>query len=196
MQERLLDINNTEDAKKIAEGCRKNDRKFRQMLYNQTFTKMIGVCLRYSADYDEAMDYVQEGYLKVFDKIVKYQDTGSLVAWVKTIIVNNLIDSMRKSSKYKFTDIDSNPIDGADDSDEELEKIAENEKNAARLVELIQNLSPAYRTVFNMYIVEELPHKEIAERLGITIGTSKSNFAKAKMKLKQMYIEKYGNIYE
>lgn len=196
MREEILDINKSNDAKVIVDGCKKNDRHYQQLLYNQTFTKMIGACLRYSSDYDEAMDFVQDGYVKVFEKIQKYQDTGSVVAWIKAIIVNNLIDSMRKSSKYQFTDIDTTPIDGTDDTDEELEKIAENEKSAQRIVELIQDLTPAYRTVFNMYVVEELSHKQIADKLGITEGTSKSNLAKAKIRLKQMYIEKYGNIYE
>lgn len=196
MREILLDINNADDAKQIVVGCQKNDRKFQQMLYNQTFTKMIGACLRYASNYDEAMDFVQDGYIKVFEKIKNYQDTGSIVAWIKTIIVNNMIDAIRKSSKYSYTDIDKTQIDGTDDSDEELEKIAENEKNASRIVELLQELSPAYRTVFNMYIVEELSHKEIADRLGISEGTSKSNLSKAKVKLKQMYHKKYGNLYE
>lgn len=196
MRERTLDINKTDDARVIVDGCKKNDRRYQQMLYNQTFTKMIGACLRYSSDYDEAMDFVQEGYIKVFEKILMYQDTGSLVGWIKTIIVNNLLDAMRKSSKCQFSDIDTTPIEGEDDSEEVLEKIAEDDKNAQRIVELVQDLPPAYRTVFNMYVVEDIPHKQIAEKLGITEGTSKSNFAKAKMKLKQMYIEKYGNIYE
>ena len=192
MLKRELDINNAKDAMVIVEGCVKNDRRYQQMLYTQTFTKMIGACLRYSSDYDEAMDYVQEGYVKVFDKIDSYQPTGSLVSWIKQIIVNNLIDSLRRSSKLQFSVVDENKIDDAEDSDDELERIAENEKNAERIIGLIQELSPAYRAVFNMYVVEELSHKEIADKLGISIGASKSNLAKAKIRLKQMFIDKYG----
>jgi len=192
MLKRELDINNANDAMVIVEGCVKNDRRYQQMLYTQTFTRMIGVCLRYSSDYDEAMDYVQEGYVKVFDKIESYQPTGSLVSWIKQIIVNNLIDSLRKSSKLQFSVVEENKIESTDDSDDELERIAENEKNAERIIGLIQELSPAYRAVFNMYVVEELSHKEIADKLGISVGASKSNLAKAKIRLKQMFIDKYG----
>ncbi|MBO7133181.1 MAG: sigma-70 family RNA polymerase sigma factor [Bacteroidales bacterium] len=192
MQKEKLDIYNADDAMKIVEGCVKNDRQCQQILYNQTFTKMIGACLRYSSSYDEAMDFVQEGYIKVFDKIGGYQPSGSLVSWVKQIIVNNMISLMRKTPKYKFSDIDEIQIDSDDAGNDDLERIAQNEKNAARIVELLQNLTPAYRVVFNMYVVEELSHPEIAERLGISVGTSKSNLAKAKMRLKQMFIDKYG----
>ena len=192
MRKEKLDINNADDAMLIVKGCVKNDRKYQQILYNQTFSKMIGACMRYSSDYDEAKDYVQEGYVKVFDRIGSYQPTGSLVSWIKRIIVNNLIDSLRKKAKFKFSDIDDMQIDSADDSDEVLERIARKEQNAGRIVELLQKLSPMYRTVFNMYVVEELSHNQIAERLGISVGTSKSNLAKAKMRLKQMFIDKYG----
>ncbi|MBO7652278.1 MAG: RNA polymerase sigma factor [Bacteroidales bacterium] len=192
MRKEKLDIYNVNDAMAIVEGCVKNDREYQQILYKQTFTKMLGTCLRYSSDYEEAMDYVQEGYIKVFDKIASYQPTGSLVAWIKRIIVNNLIDSLRKKSKFQYSDMDEMQIEDDNDSSEELERIAAKEQNASRIVELLQELSPVYRTVFNMYVVEELSHTEIAERLGISVGTSKSNLAKAKMRLKQMFIDKYG----
>jgi RNA polymerase sigma-70 factor (ECF subfamily) len=130
--------------------------------------------------------------VKVFDKIGGYQPSGSLVSWIKRIIVNNVIDSLRKSSKQQFSEIEEERTDYVDDSDEELERIAQDDKNAGRIVELIQKLSPVYRTVFNMYVVEELSHNEIASRLGISVGASKSNLAKAKMRLKQMFIDKYG----
>jgi len=192
MRNEVLDINNAGDARTIVEGCVKNDRKYQQILYKQTFTKVMGACLRYSSNYDEAMDFVQDGYLKVFENIGSYKPSGSLTSWVKRIVVNNLIDSLRKASKVHFSDIDDMQLEGADDSDAELERIAAKEKNAGRIVELLQDLSPAYRTVFNMYVVEDLSHNEIADRLGISVGTSKSNLAKAKMRLKQMFIDKYG----
>ena len=113
------------------------------------------------------------------------------MSWIKHIIVNNLIDSLRRS-RQQFTEIEEERTDYTDDSDDELERIAQNDKNAARIVELLQKLTPAYRMVFNMFVVEELSHQEIAERLGISVGTSKSNLAKAKMRLKQMFIDKYG----
>jgi len=187
-----LDINNADDAKKIADGCAKNDRYYQQVLYNQTFKQMIGACLRYSSNYDEAMDFVQDGYVKVFERIGSYQKSGSLVLWIKRIIVNNLIDSLRKTSGLHFSDISEEKIEESYDADEELDRIARKEQSADRIVELLHELTPVYRAVFNMYVVDDLSHNEIAERLGISVGTSKSNLAKAKQRLRQMYINKYG----
>lgn len=192
MRKDELDINNADDAKKIAKGCAKNDRYYQHILYSQTFKQMMGICLRYSSNSEEAMDFVQDGYVKVFERIDSYQMSGSLVLWIKRIIVNNLVDSLRKTSKFHFSDIDEEKIDESYDADEELDRIARKERSADRIVELLQELSPVYRAVFNMYVVDELPHNEIAERLGISVGTSKSNLAKAKQRLRQMYINKYG----
>ena len=97
---------------------------------------------------------------------------------------------------YFNSDPDYSLINMTDDSEKENEKLNQINLSAARLIDMIQELSPAYRTVFNLYVIEEYSHKEIAEMLNISIGTSKSNLAKAKMKLRNLYIDKYGEINE
>jgi RNA polymerase sigma-70 factor (ECF subfamily) len=192
-----MDLSNREDVKTIVDGCVKGDRNSQHLLYKATYGKMLGMCMRYSNNVDEAKDFTHDGFIKVFEKIKHFQNTGSIEGWIRRIIVNNTIDCIRKKKKINFSyDSETALMNLTDDSEKDLEQIKVTSANAARLIELIQQLSPAYKTVFNLYVVEEYAHKEIAEMLNISIGTSKSNLAKAKAKLKSMYIDKYGDINE
>ncbi len=140
---------------------------------------------------------MHDGYLKVFEKIKFFRNTGSIEGWIRRIIVNNIIDTIRKKNKISFVDNPEESLSSLKQDDEEnLEMLNFEQINAARIIELIQELPPAYRTVFNLYVIEDYSHKEISEMLNINIGTSKSNLSKAKVKLKKLFIEKYGNIYE
>jgi RNA polymerase sigma-70 factor, ECF subfamily len=192
-----MDLSNQEDVKQIVDGCIRGDRDCQQMLYKFTYGKMLGLCLRYAKDKDEAKDFLHDGFLKVFEKIKHFKHTGSIEGWIRRIIVNNTIDCIRRKNKMSFSsDSETGLINLTDDSEDDLEKLKMVNIGAERIIELIQELSPAYKTVFNLYVIEEYSHKEIAEMLNISIGTSKSNLAKAKGKLKNMFIEKYGNINE
>lgn len=192
-----MDLSKPEDVKTIVEGCIKGDRNSQQMLYKATYGKMLGMCMRYARDIDEAKDFLHDGFIKVFEKIKHFKHTGSIEGWIRRIIVNNTIDQIRKNKKMSFnSDSDYTILNLTDNSSEDLEKLGNINISAARIIELIQELSPAYKTVFNLYVIEEYPHKEIAEMLNISIGTSKSNLAKAKGKLRNLYIEKYGEINE
>lgn len=192
-----MNLNNQEDVKQIVDGCIRGDRDCQQLLYKFTYGKMLGLCLRYAKDKDEAKDFLHDGFLKVFEKIKHFKHTGSIEGWVRRIIVNNTIDCIRRKNKMSFSsDSESGLINLTDESEDDLDKIKMVNVGAERIIELIQELSPAYKTVFNLYVIEEYSHKEIAEMLNISIGTSKSNLAKAKGKLKSMFIEKYGNINE
>ncbi|HNQ69489.1 MAG TPA: sigma-70 family RNA polymerase sigma factor [Bacteroidales bacterium] len=191
-----MDFSNPDHVKLIVDGCAKGDRNSQQILYKATYGKMMSLCLRYAKDKDEAKDYLHDGFIKVFEKIVNFKHTGSIEGWIRRIIVNNIIDCIRKKNKVGFSDADNNLVNLTDDSEEDNEKMNMINISAGKIIELIQELSPAYKTVFNLYVIEEYSHKEIAEMLNISIGTSKSNLAKAKGKLKSMYIEKYGNINE
>lgn len=138
---------------------------------------------------------MHDGYLKVFEKIKFFRNTGSIEGWIRRIIVNNIIDTIRKKNKISFVDNPEESLSSLKQDDEEnLEMLNFEQINAARIIELIQELPPAYRTVFNLYVIEDYSHKEISEMLNINIGTSKSNLSKAKVKLKKLFIEKYGNI--
>lgn len=190
-----MDLSNRDDVKMIVDGCIRGDRNSQHLLYKATYGKMLGTCMRYASSIDEAKDFLHDGFIKVFEKIKYFKHTGSFEGWIRRIIVNNTIDSIRKKNKMYFnTDADYTLMSMTDDSEKENETLNQINLSAARLIELIQELSPAYRTVFNLYVIEEYSHKEIAEMLDVSIGTSKSNLAKAKMKLRNLYIDKYGEI--
>lgn len=141
--------------------------------------------MRYTRDQDVAQDMVQEGFIKVFDKIGKYNFKGSFEGWLRRIVVNTAIDVLRKKKRdllYLESDgeIDFFNENEMDDEDESFF----NDVPSDLVVKCINELPPAYQMVFNLYVVEEYSHKEISDRLGISVGTSKSNLSKAKVKLK------------
>lgn len=154
------------------------------------YSKMMSVCIRYSSDNDEAKDLLQDGFMKLFMNISKYDHSGSFEGWIKRMFVNHSIDSYRKKQKDKI--ITSSEL--IENANEELYENEEqvNERynfNSSDVMKEIQNLSPVYRTVFNLYVLEGYTHKEIAETLGINEGTSKSNLAKAKANLKKRLLK-------
>ncbi len=192
-----MNLSNRDDVKMIVDGCINGDRNCQHFLYKTLYGKMLAVCMRYSGNTDEAKDYLHDGFIKVFDKIKDYKFTGSIEGWIRRIIVNNIIDAIRRKKFTSFGNDSEYALQNlTDQHDEDIGNLTKIENDAAKIIELIQELSPAYKTVFNLYVIEDYPHKEIAEMLGISIGTSKSNLAKAKGKLKNLYIKKYGNIHE
>jgi RNA polymerase sigma-70 factor (ECF subfamily) len=155
---------------------------------------MYKICLRYSNDSDDAMDMLQEGYLKIFSKIALYTFDGSFEGWLKRIIINNNLDilKLRKDTLFNHNEYEiKNYTD--DEDDDVLERINENNITAEKLLELIQELAPVYRVIFNLFYLENLTHKAIAEKLNISVGASKSSLKRAKESLKKLYLTKYGN---
>lgn len=164
----------------LLEGCRRGDRKMQQELYSRFASKMYGVCLRYASNVEEAEDILQEGFIKVFNKISSYRGEGSFEGWVRRIFVNTAIEHFRKKIYLQpITETEENTVEGKYLS--VLDNLAEKD-----IVQLIQQLSPGYRTVFNMYVVEGYTHKQIAEMLGISEGTSKSQLSRAKLILQEL----------
>lgn len=179
-------VKTKEELQKIVDGCIKGKRKYQKQLFELYYGKMMAVCMRYARDKDEAQDMVQNGYIKIFKKLDVYNFEGSLEGWIRRIMVNTAIDKIRKNKRDPFSLEDDHRVQNIeedvpflDDEEEEETKI-----KAEVAIKAISNLSPAYRTVFNMYVIEGFTHKEIADYLGISEGTSKSNLAKAKQKLK------------
>lgn len=148
---------------------------------------MLYLCLRYHKDRDTAQEVVQEGFIKVFEKLNAFDRSGSFEAWIRRVMVNTAIDFIRKQGKHTFVELNENINEQDDDSGFDELSFHENSNLA---LESIQELSPAYRMVFNLYYVEEFSHKEIAQKLGISEGTSKSNLAKAKQRMKSILEEK------
>ena len=177
-------MENKEHLKELISGCVKNDRRSQEELFKLFYGKMLGVCMRYARDRDTAEEMLQEGFNKIFDKLEAFDYKGSFEGWIRRIVSNTAIDNIRKSKKNPLlTDNDEDFKLGGSDPIVENEEIQFLGRKAGIALEAVQNLSPAYRAVFNLHVMEEYTHKEIAEILGISEGTSKSNFAKAKMNL-------------
>jgi RNA polymerase sigma-70 factor, ECF subfamily len=172
----------------IIKGCLKNDRASQKLLYERFYGKMMGVCMRYAKDRDEAKDILHEGYMKVFDKLKNFGNKGSFEGWIRRIMVNAAIDHLRRN-KHDYLIV--NTVYASDQAgvvaDEPDDNII-NRVDQEEVMKAVQNLSPAYRAVFNLYVIEEYSHKEISEILDISEGTSKSNLAKAKFNLKKNLI--------
>ncbi len=156
---------------------------------------MLGVCMRYSKDRDSAEEVLQEGFIKIFEKLDRFNYQGSFEGWMRRIMANTAIDAIRKNKK--------NPL--LSDNDEDFKLISEDaivdqenldliQLKAEVAMEAINSLSPAYKAVFNLYVIEKYTHKEIAEMLEISEGTSKSNLSKAKLNLQKVLKEKFKNI--
>jgi RNA polymerase sigma factor (sigma-70 family) len=166
----------------ILQECIKGNPAAQGKLYKMFANKMLGVCLRYCNSVDDAKDVMQEGFVKVFTMLPKFQEKSSVSTWITRIMMNTAIDYFRKNKKLQFTDRfddhSNEDFDVADSTEVENENIS-----ATMLMDLIQKLPNGYRMVFNMYAIDELSHKEIAAALGISEGTSKSQLARARKQL-------------
>ena len=171
----------------LIQGCLQGNRKMQQELYERFAPKMYAVCLRYAGTATEAEDILQEGFIKVFKKVGSFRNEGSFEGWIRRIFVNTAIEHFRKKAYLQpITEWEETTVEGKYLSI--LDELAEQD-----IIGLIQKLSPGYRTVFNMYVVEGYTHREISELLGISEGTSKSQLSRAKLILQdlvQVYIEK------
>ena len=153
-------------------------------LYRRFSPRMYAVCLRYAGNSEEAEDILQEGFIKIFKKLGSFRSEGSFEGWIRRIFVNTAIEHFRRKRYLQpVTEKEENTLEGSYLS--VLDNLAERD-----ILELIQQLSPGYRTVFNMYVVEGYTHKEIGDMLGISEGTSKSQLSRAKVILQQM-LKKY-----
>jgi RNA polymerase sigma-70 factor (ECF subfamily) len=153
---------------------------------------MFGVCLQYAKDYTEAEDILQDGFIKVFTKISQFNDQGSFEGWVRRIMVNCALERYRKQNLlYSVSDITD--YDHKMAYDDVMGEISSKD-----LLKLVQELTPQYKTVFNLYAIEGYSHQEIAEQLNISVGTSKSNLSRARVilqdKVEALYSEKQQDV--
>jgi len=174
----------------IIEGCKKGNHHSFSLLYNKYAPLLLGVCFRYSKTMDEAEDVLQEGFIKVFQKINTYKGKGSFEGWMRRIMVNTAINNFKANSKhYYHEDVESDSKIGLK-TDETIPFEIENEFNKDIVVKLIHELPSGYQMVFNLYVIEGLTHKEIADELEISINTSKSQLSKARKWLRNK-LEEY-----
>ncbi len=164
----------------LIKGCLTGDRRMQEELYRRFSPRMYGVCLRYAANAEEAEDILQEGFIKVYKKLSSYRGEGSFEGWIRRIFVNTAIEHFRrKTYQQPITEKHETTVEGKYLS--VLDNLAEKD-----IMKLIQGLSPGYRTVFNLYVVEGYTHKEIGDMLNISEGTSKSQLSRAKVILQDL----------
>ena len=182
-----MKIVHNQEEEELISGCLNNNRVAQKRLYEKYYSKMLSVCMRYTSCRDEAAGVLNEGFYKVFTHLNKFKDSsGNLEAWIYRIMINTSIDHYRSETKQRQTqELKQDKISTLDDFD----IIAQ--LNAEEVIELVQSLPSAYRTVFSLYVIEGMSHKEISESLGISEGTSKSNLFKAKQKMKELVENKF-----
>ncbi len=178
-----LDLHHEE--KDFIAACVRKERWAQKKLYEDHYSKMMGVCLRYSSNREDALDILHESFIKIFKNISKYQAGTSLSAWIRRIMVNTSIDYYRKTTRRRTDDLET-AYDVSTNDASVISQCTEKE-----ILKAVQTLSPAYRTVFNLYVIEGYSHREIADQLLITESTSRSNLVKARLKLKEMLAAKH-----
>lgn len=173
--------------KRLVEGCVANDRRCQEEFYRRFFNTMFGFVLRYTSDKEEAMHIVNSGYLRAFKKIELFEFKGSLEGWVRRIMFHAVSDHFRsQKTKIRFLEIEDRDKPMAAS---QLEPFYE--EDILKMVELLPNAS---RRVFQLYAIEGFKHSEIAEQLGISVGTSKWHFSEARKKLKAIILK--NNVFE
>ena len=163
----------------LIKGCRRGDRLAQKMLYERFAPKMFGVCKRYVRSREDAEDVLVEGFFKVYDNIDKFRGQGSFEGWIRRIVVNQALMSLRKKHNFQLT-VEVSNIEVQTGINVEDELAAED------IMNLLNKLPVGYRTVFNLYVVEGYKHREIAEIMGISINTSKSQLILAKKRLRSL----------
>lgn len=169
------------EIKNIIKGCLKGNRRDQELLYRRHAAKLYAVCLQYSGNDEEARDILQEGFIKIFENLVHYKHEGSFEGWVRRIIVNTALEKYRnRHNLYRVDDIDQIPEPDAEPDNEDYSGL-----EAVDLLEIIRELPPKYRMVFNLFAIEGYSHKEISSMINISEGTSKSNLSRARVILQR-----------
>jgi RNA polymerase sigma factor (sigma-70 family) len=183
MMSMILDKRNMSEEQMI-KGCLKNNPLAQRTLYNKLGPKMMGVCLRYMTNTEEAQDVLQDGFVKVFDKLGAYSGAGSFEGWARRIFVNTALDAIRKNKHLKHQAQIDDVAFALKSNDFIFETLV-----AEDLMKVLQELPLGYKTVFNLYAIEGYSHKEIAKKMNVTISTSKSQFSRAKAMLREKISE-------
>ncbi len=181
----------------IVHGCVKTNRQSQKEFYKIYYGFAMSICMRYCNAHDDALEIVNDGFLKIFKTLggfnPRYENyEASLMGWVKSIMIHTAIDNFRKNRKnYLLNEIEESHLEITDSSETSIDRMSFKE-----IFALVQKLSRMYRTVFNLYVIDGFKHEEIAKQLNISVGTSKSNLAKARMNIQKMIKEANHNLYE
>lgn len=175
--------NHTITETDLIQGCIAGERRMQEELYNRFSPKMFAVCLRYAGNADDAQDILQDGFVKIFKNLSRFRSEGSFEGWIRRIFVNTAIEHLRRRKFLK-------PIDEKEENTIPYKEVTVLDSLGEKdIMNLISQLSPGYRTVFNMYVVEGYTHKEVGDILGISEGTSKSQLARARMILQEKVVK-------
>lgn len=164
----------------LVEACLKGSADAQRLLFERYSGRMMGLCLRYAGSREEAEDMLQEGFIRVFEKLDKFSGTGAFSGWMSTVIVNSALIMIRKKKREGYQEDIDEVSDLRNDEVDVLSQMSANE-----LMAVVQQMPQGYRTVFNLFAIEGYAHKEIADMLDITESTSKTQFHKAKAFLRK-----------
>ncbi|MEZ4951806.1 MAG: RNA polymerase sigma factor [Saprospiraceae bacterium] len=165
----------------LIKACKKGDATAQEELYHRYKAKLFGICLRYADSYQEAEDFLQDGFIQIYKDIYQYKPFGSLEGWMRRVVVNVSLQHLRKKKKWQKTE-DLSQIEYQMESGDDIIS----DLSAKNLVKMVQGLPDGYRAVFNLYVIEGYNHQEISEMLGVSVGTSKSQLSRAKAFLRDL----------
>ncbi len=178
----VIDIHSNEDD--FIKACVRQESWAQRKLYEDNYSMLLPVCIRYANNEDDAMDILHDGFIKIFRNMSKYKAGTSLNSWMKRILINTAIDYYRKKKRRRTENLETAYTVQSNDPD------AISQISAKEILAALQMLTPAYRMVFNLYVIEGYSHKEVAKQLNITESTSRSNLVKARTKLKAILLAK------
>jgi RNA polymerase sigma-70 factor (ECF subfamily) len=184
IKKRKPSLSNEQENIDIINGCKKGDRKAQEKLYRNYYRAMMTICLRYTKNDEDAVEVLNTGFLKVFKNIQRYDSSqATLYTWIRTVVMNSCLDFVKQKQKLqKVSELN-------DESDVHIAPEVINKIKAAELIKQIRTLTPATRAVFNLYVIEGYSHKEIADILNISTGTSKWHLSEARKNLQQLINE-------
>lgn len=171
------------ENRELIAACKKQDTNAQRELYETFAPRMMGLCMMYCKNSDAAQDMLHDGFIKVFTQIKKYSGRGSFEGWMRRVFVNTILESFRKE-KRKLELISEMEESPEEMLDQNLERLFDDSITEETLLKMIQELPDGYRTVFSLYVFEDMPHREIAKKLGIKEAASRSQYSRAKSSLK------------
>ena len=176
-------LQESDELRRLIGGCLKKDRKSQEMLYKRYYSYGMSIAYRYAGNRDEATEILNDSFMKVYQNLGKYDEQRSFIKWFRTIVINTAINQYKKYLKHAYHD------DITEARSISIRQNAIDSMSYDEILELVQKLTPAYRTVFSLYVIDGHSHEEIADKLGISIGSSKSNLSRARVRLQEMLQE-------
>ena len=187
MSEKRLEVQEYSDSDLIA-GCLKGKELHQEVLYKRYFSFAISICIRYTKDRNEAMEIVNDSYMKVLENLGEYDSSKSFKAWYSKILVNTSIDNYRRNLKHTNALSLENIIDTG-----EQEPVIDIELSVNDILKIFSQLPENYKVTFNLFEIEGYSHEEIGKLLGVTTSTSRSNLARAKKMVREIYMKEFNS---